>query len=191
MKRAILDESGSTLEDVLEALKTQKTDRTSDSAVPSKCDILVDSEPCIFAKIITTIEMHCVKSNLTNLASAVEIEKAKLQECKQVRLNQIERDREQLSLLFAARSAREKKYREEMHLNTDTDNALARLSMRFIADQELQDILSEPTELMGEFSYGNEFANLIRQVDKENAYDTKRRSRASMKETYYWPIIKG
>jgi hypothetical protein len=62
--------------------------------------------------------------------------------------------------------------------------------MREIADRDLKDVLSEPTELIGEFKEEDEFENLIREVDKENAYDVKKRGRASVKETYYWPIIK-
>jgi hypothetical protein len=71
-----------------------------------------------------------------------------------------------LSLLFAARWD---KYREEKRQTIDTNNAIACLSMRDIADRVLQDVLSEPTELLREFSDDNEFENLIRQVDRENA----------------------
>jgi len=61
--------------------------------------------------------------------------------------------------------------------------------MRELADRDLKDIRSEPTELMGEFKEEEEFENLIREVDRENASDAKKRGRAFVKETYYWPII--
>jgi hypothetical protein len=63
------------------------------------------------------------------------------------------------------------------------------LSIREFADQDLKDTLSEPTELMGEFKEEDEFENLIREVNRENAFGAKKRGRASVKETYYWPII--
>jgi hypothetical protein len=46
--------------------------------------------------------------------------------------------------------------------------------MREIADQDLKDVLSEPTELIEEFKKKDEFENLIREVDKENVYDIKK-----------------
>jgi len=65
------------------------------------------------------------------------------------------------------------------------------ISIREIADRDLKDVLSEPMELMGEFKEEDEFEKLIRQVDRENAHDAKKRGREAMKETYYWPIIRG
>ncbi len=40
--------------------------------------------------------------------------------------------------------------------------AIARLSIREIADRDLKDILSEPEELMGEFKEEDGFENLIK-----------------------------
>lgn len=90
-KLAVLDELGNSLEIVLEALKTQNTDRIADSAVPGKCAVLTNTEPMVFARIITSIGMNCVDSNLTILASALEIEKERLQEYERNRLNQIKK----------------------------------------------------------------------------------------------------
>jgi hypothetical protein len=73
-KRSVLDESGHSLEDVLQGLKTQNTDRIADSAVPGRCTLLINTEPTVFARIITSIGINCVKSNLRSLASALEIE---------------------------------------------------------------------------------------------------------------------
>ena len=63
------------------------------------------------------------------------------------------------------------------------------MSKREIADRDLKELLSEPTELLGEFKEEGEFENLIKEIDKGNAFDEKRHVRASIKETYYWPII--
>jgi hypothetical protein len=40
---------------------------------------------------------------------------------------------------------------------------------------------------MEDFRDGDEFEKLIREINRDNAHDAKRRRRASMKETYYWP----
>jgi hypothetical protein len=78
--RLVLDESGTSLESVLGALQTQNTDRIADSSVPVTYAVLTDTEPMTFARSITSIGKSCVESNLTSLASALEIEKDSMQE---------------------------------------------------------------------------------------------------------------
>jgi hypothetical protein len=78
LKRPVLDESGHSLGQVLEALKTHETDRIADSAIPGKCAALTNTEPLVFARLITGIAMNCVNSNATSLVSAVEIESRRL-----------------------------------------------------------------------------------------------------------------
>ena len=191
VKRSVLDESGNSLEDVLEALKTQNTDRIPDSAVPGKYAVLINTDLMVFARIITGIGMKCVDSNLKILASALEIEKERLREYERNKLSQIKQDRIQMNIFFAERTEKEKEYQEEEErLPKDTEKAIACLNMRVLADRDLKDILSEPTELIGEFKEEDEFENLIRAVDKENAGSAKKQGQTSMKETYYWPIIK-
>jgi mannose-6-phosphate isomerase class I len=46
--------------------------------------------------------------------------------------------------------------------------------MRVLADRDLKDILSKPTKLIGEFKKEDEFENLIRVVNKENASSVKK-----------------
>jgi hypothetical protein len=77
-RRSVLDEAGNSLETVLEALKTQDTDRLADSAVPSTCAALTNTDPIVFARIISTIGINCVETNRTILASALEVEKERL-----------------------------------------------------------------------------------------------------------------
>jgi hypothetical protein len=190
-KRSVLDESSDSLEIILEALKTQNTDRIANSTVPDTCAILTNTEPAIFARIITSIGINYVESNFMILTSILEIEKQRLQECERNRLHQIEKDRKQISILSAARSKREKQYREEAErLAKETEKAITCLSIRDFTNRNLKDVLSEPIELMGNFKKENKFKKLVREVNRENAYNTKRRSRVSVKETYYWPIIK-
>jgi hypothetical protein len=83
VKRLVLNELGNSLEDVLEALKTQNTDCIADSAVLGKYAVLSNTDPIVFARIVTGIGMKCVDSNLKILASALEIEKERLQEYEQ------------------------------------------------------------------------------------------------------------
>lgn len=67
----------------------------------------------------------------------------------------------------------------------DTEKAIVCLNIRVLADRDLKDILSKPTELIGEFKEEDEFENLIRAVDKENASSTKKQGQTFIKETYY------
>ena len=96
-----------------------------------------------------------------------------------------------MNMLSVVRSKREEEYREEEErLTEETEKAIACLSMRDFTDRDLKDVLSELTELMGDFKQEDEFKKLIKEVNRENAYDVKRQGRVSVKETYYWPIIK-
>lgn len=85
----VLDRSGNSLESVLEALKTQDTDRIADSSAPGIYAVLTDTDPIIFARIITSIRKNCIESSLISLASVIEIKKESLQEYKRNKLNQI------------------------------------------------------------------------------------------------------
>lgn len=51
-KRSILDGSGNSLEIVLEALKTQNTDRIANSTVPGTCTVLTHTDPTVSASQI-------------------------------------------------------------------------------------------------------------------------------------------
>lgn len=70
-------------------------------------------------------------------------------------------------------------------LKKSTQNAIARLDVRELAERELQDTISEPTELMAEFRDESDYENVIKQIEKETANDTKTRQRSLWKETYY------
>ena len=78
MKRPVLDESGSSLESVLEALKTQSTKHIENSLLPGEYALLTNADPMAATRIITSIGMNCVNSVFLSLASALEIEKRRL-----------------------------------------------------------------------------------------------------------------
>jgi hypothetical protein len=184
------DESGTSLERVLVALKTQDTDRVENSVLPGQYGLLTNTDPMAGTRIITSIGMNCVNSVFLGLASALEIERQRLQEDEQRRLSQIAEGRKQMGLYFAARTMREAQYRqEEERLPKETEASIARLSVREIAERDLNNMMSKPAELIGEFNEQKDFDNLIREVDNQNASEVKMRGRASVKETYYWPII--
>jgi hypothetical protein len=190
VKRPVLDESGSSLETVFMTLKTQNTDRIPDFVVSDKYSELTNTDSMTFVRIISGIGMNCVNSILASLASALEVEKLRLREHERERLNQIKEGRKQMSLYAAARTKREEEYREEeVRLPGETEIAIARLTMREVADRDLKHVLSVPTELTGEFKEKGEFDELIREINEENAYKVAKHERAAVKETYYWPII--
>jgi hypothetical protein len=91
-KRLVLNKSSNSLKIVLEALKTQNTDRIAKSMVPGIYTMLAYTNPAVFARIITSIRMNYVESNFAILASALKIKKQRLKECKQNRLHQIKKD---------------------------------------------------------------------------------------------------
>ena len=190
VKRLVLDESGASLESVLAALKTQNTERIETSVLQGKYAVLTNTDPVASTRIITSIGMNCINIVFLSLASALEIEKRRLREDERNRLSQIMEGRKQMALYSAARTIKEDEYRqEEERLPKETEAAIARLCVREIAERDLKSLLSEPTELMGEFSEQNDFENLIRDIDNQNASEVMIRGRASVKETYYWPII--
>jgi hypothetical protein len=124
--------------------------------------VLINTDLVVFARIITGIGMKCVDSNLKIMASILEIEKERLREYERKRLSQIHEDRKQLNILSAARIKKEEEYREEEErLSKDTEKAIACLNMRGLADRDLKDILSKPTEPIGEFKE-DEFENLVK-----------------------------
>ena len=190
VKGPVLDESGASLESVLAALKTQNTERIETSVLPGEYAVLTNTDPVASTRIITSIGMNCVNIVFLSLASALEIEKRRLREDERNRLSQIMEGRKQMALYSAARTMKEDEYRqEEERLPKETEAAIARLCVREIAERDLKSLLSEPAELMGEFSEQNDFENLIRDVDNQNASEVMMRGRAFVKETYYWPII--
>jgi hypothetical protein len=75
-----------------------------------------------------------------------------------------------------------------MH-DTNTENTIASLDVGELAEKELKDTISEPTELTGEFREESDYENVIKQIKKENANDIRTRQRSLWKETYYWPMI--
>jgi hypothetical protein len=91
-KRSVLDKSNNSLEIVLEALKTQNTDRITNSMVPGTCTMFAHTDPIVFVRIISSIRMNYIESNFAILIFALEIEKQKLEKYKRNKLYQIKKN---------------------------------------------------------------------------------------------------
>jgi hypothetical protein len=68
-------------------------------------------------------------------------------------------------------------------------HTIACRNRRELLEIELQDILFELLELMGEFNDKNDYKNAIKHIKKENANNTRTQLRCMWKETYYWPMV--
>jgi hypothetical protein len=80
IRQSVLDKSSNSLEIILEALKTQNTDRIANFTVPGTYTVLTHTDPAVFTRIITSIGINYIESNFAILASVLEIEKQRLQE---------------------------------------------------------------------------------------------------------------
>ena len=54
---------------------------------------------------------------------------------------------------------------------------------------EMQRLLSEPDELIGDFKEDSDYENALKHIEKDNADDARIRLRRLWKETFYWPMI--
>jgi hypothetical protein len=53
----------------------------------------------------------------------------------------------------------------------------------------LQDLLSGPAELIGEFSEESDYKNVMKYIENEDANKTRDKMQALKRETYLWPLI--
>jgi hypothetical protein len=187
VKRVILDESGHQLDDVIKALgEADDTSWIPNSYVTGISElILAEGGSIDYSKIITSIALNCVTSTRKTARPALDIEQERLRE-----LERIAEDWQQMNMTLVARIASERNYQQvEERLRKTTQDAIARLDVRELAERELQDTISEPIELTGDFKEESDYENVIKQIEKENANDTRTRQRSLWKETYYWPMI--
>jgi hypothetical protein len=74
-------------------------------------------------------------------------------------------------------------------LRRSTEDTISRLDVKELAEREFQEIISEPTELTGDFREESDYETVLKQIEIENARDTRTQQRRLWKETYYWPMI--
>lgn len=187
VREGLIYSSDRQLKDLIEALKkADDTSRIPNSSVPGAVDhILIKSDFTEFTKIMTRIAMNCVRCHRGIARPALDAERERLRESEQKRLERIGKDRLQMNMTLTERMASEINYqREEECLRKSIENAIACLDLRELVVRELQNILSEPTELMGEFGEESDYENAIKQVEKENANDIRTQQRRLWKQTY-------
>jgi hypothetical protein len=77
----------------------------------------------------------------------------------------------------------------QMTLESSILRVSSLLSVRELADRNLNDVLSVPTELMGEFREEDGFKSVMKGIDEADADSAISRGRGSVIETYYWRVI--
>ncbi len=58
-------------------------------------------------------------------------------------------------------------------LKKTIENTITSLDMRELVERELQETISEPTELTGKFREESNYENIIKQIKKENTNDIR------------------
>jgi hypothetical protein len=125
---------------------------------------------------MTSIALNCVTSTRKTARPALGIEQERLRELEKNKLERIAEDRQQMNMTLAARIASERNYQQvEERLRKTTQDAIARLDVRELAERELQDTISKPIELTGDFKEESDCENVIKQIENENANNTKTR----------------
>ncbi|KAG9229630.1 hypothetical protein BJ875DRAFT_474334 [Amylocarpus encephaloides] len=191
-KRGIMDESGYRLEDVTNTLsRTDDNSRISDSCPTGLRDQLHVEDTCAeYPKILSSISINCVKVNRQTAKPTLDIEQERLRNYERQELERIAEDRQQMNMALPARIASEINLQQYANrLKKTTENTIARLDIRDLAEKELLDAISEPTELTGEFREESDYTNVISHIEKGIANDTRTRQRSLWKETYFWPMI--
>jgi hypothetical protein len=178
VKRPILDESAQWLEHFLIALQdVDDTSRRPDSSVPGVLDdILREGDFTLCVKIMTSITENWVEWSRCMVRSAFDAAEERSQD---VERNKIRPHVRRLTSEYASQTLNQKDY-------SDT---IARLTIRDLAEMEMQRLLSEPKELTGEFREESHYETVIKHIEKENADDARIRLRRLWKEAYYWPMI--
>jgi hypothetical protein len=182
------------LEDVLKALeKADDTSRIPDSFVPGVSEHLLghsNSTPTDYSRIITSVAQKCMTCNRSMCRSALDAEQQRLRDHEKSELDRMAQERLQMNLSLSTRLAIEVNHqRYAKHLGITTQATIARLDASDLAKKQLQDTMSEPFELTSEFTKESDYQKVIKQIEQEQATDTRNRQRSLWKESYYWPMI--
>jgi len=131
------------LEDVLVALEhVDDNSRTPDLSVPGVLDdILTITDHPNFVNIMTSVTENWARCNRLIARPALEAAQERLGKVEQNKLQGSPADRDQM-----------KKAREERAKSELLKHAVACCDVRELSRIAMQDLLSEPAELMGEFS---------------------------------------
>jgi hypothetical protein len=163
-RRLVLDDAVQLLEHILIALENIYNDnRGPNSAVPGVLDnVLTTSNYTIFVKIMTSITENWAKCNRLIAKPVLEVVQERLQEVEQNSLNCINKNRCQRNMTC-----------EDRNKSECLKHAIVYLDVRELSGIELQDLLSKPVELIGEFSKETEYDIVMKHIEKENTDDTR------------------
>ena len=177
IKRAVLDESAQWLEAVSMALETVvDVSRKPRNSVLEHMDLVLtemEFEQCV--KIMTAIAENVVKC--TRCLAKPELDVGQEQSPELGRNKTTSNGRGLITGITLQRLNQSQFPHDICH------GKRARIQV------ELQRLLSEPDELMGSFQEDGDYETALKQIEKDNADDTRNRLRQSWKETFYWPMI--
>jgi len=177
LKRAVLDESAQWLEGVSMALeKVVDVSRKPNNSVLEYMDLVfTESEFEQGVKIMTGIAENVV--NCTRCMAKPELDAGK----EQSRALGRDKTASYSQRLTTGRTL------QRQHQSQHSHDIWRRKRERI--EKELQRLLSEPDQLMGDFQVDSDYETTLKQIEKDNANDTRNRLRQSWKETFYWPMI--
>ena len=178
VRRSILDDFAQWLEHVLVALESVcDYSRIPNSLGPGVLDaMLTTTDYTNFVRIITSVTENWAKCNRLIARTALDAAKERLREAE--RLYRIQADQYRINMTKEGRA-------ESQRLK----QAVECLDIRELSRMALQDLLSEPAELIGEFSEESDYENAMKYIENEDADETRDKMRALKRETYLWPLI--
>ncbi|PQE05176.1 hypothetical protein CJF31_00011326 [Rutstroemia sp. NJR-2017a BVV2] len=143
-----------------------------------------------YSKILSSISINCVRYNRQTARPTLDIEQKRLQNHEKHELERIAVDRQQMNIALPAQIASERNLQQYTErLKKATENTIAHLDIRDLAEKELLDMISEPTELTGEFREESDYTSVINHIEKGIANDARTQQRSLWRETYFWPMI--
>lgn len=176
VKRSFLDDPAPWLEHVLTTLETDDTSRRPNPVLGVLDEVLTNGNFTLCVRIMTSIAENWVKCNRCIVKPTFD---AVQERSREVEGNKIGLHVRRLTSECVSRQQNQKGSQEE----------IARLDMRELAEMEMQKLLSEPKELTGEFKEESDYETVIKHIEKGNADDTRMQLRRLWKEAYYWPMI--
>ncbi|TGO21811.1 hypothetical protein BPAE_0199g00050 [Botrytis paeoniae] len=171
--------------------KADDTSRIPDFYVPGVLDYLhATNTSTAYSKISSSISINCVRYHCQTVRPILENEQEILQTYERYELERIAVDRRPMNMALPARIASERKLQQYAErLKKTIESKIAHLNIRDLAEKELLETISEPTELTGEFREESDYTSVINHIEKGIANDTRIKQRNLWRETYFWPMI--
>jgi hypothetical protein len=137
--------------------------RAPNSCVPGVLDkVYTIGDQEIFVKIMTSIIEYWAKCNRLIVRPAIDITQERLAEIEYISLSHRRGDLVQISITRGDRTKSD-------YLR----HTIACCNRRELSKIDLQDILAEPLEFIGEFNNKSDYENVIKRIEKENTNNTR------------------